>query len=325
LGCMVISKSQVYEEIMRMFTTITVEAGNAAYSQSATDDRKSQYRHVSGAVVNALANIAAHLQGEAEMNDLLVRLLELFVQLGLEGKRASERAPAALKASSSAGNLGVLLPVIAVLMCRLPPIRNPKPRLHKLFRDFWLYCVVMGFTAADSGLWPADWYDGVRNIAVKSPYLVSQTSYRSEMRELQYTSAVRNESVSVNELQELKTQILNLLGHPADVTAFVNKLSFAQCTYLLSVYWLEILRVQNSSQPSLQPILEYLSDSALQKDKGGMWQCICSVGDRVFAQFLQVMSNKPKGSSKIMPSSCWSTSITFTSRFDEWLINIYQA
>ncbi|KAJ4431264.1 hypothetical protein ANN_19861 [Periplaneta americana] len=251
---------QVYEEIMRMFTMITVEASNAAYSQSATDDRKSQYRHVSGAVVNALANIAANLQGEAEMNELLVRLLELFVQLGLEGKRASEKAPAALKASSSAGNLGVLIPVIAVLMRRLPPIRNPKPRLHKLFRDFWLYCVVMGFTAADSGLWPAEWYDGVRNIAVKSPYLVSQTSSRSEMRELQYTSAVRNDSVSLNELQELKTQILNLLEHPTDVTAYVNKLSFAQCTYLLSVYWLEMLRV----------------------------------GDKVFVQFIEVMSNKPK-------------------------------
>ena len=46
-----------------------------------------------------------------------------------------------------------------------------------------------------------------------------------------------------NELQELKTQILNLLEHPADVTAYVNKLSFAQCTYLLSVYWLEVLRL----------------------------------------------------------------------------------
>jgi hypothetical protein len=51
------------------------------------------------------------------------------------------------------------------------------------------------------GLWPAEWYDGVRNIAVKSPYLVSQTSSRSEMRELQYTSAVRNDSVSLVSLQ----------------------------------------------------------------------------------------------------------------------------
>lgn len=77
------------------------------------------------------------------------------------------------------------------------------------------------------------------------------------------------------ELQELKNQILNLLNHPADVSAYINKLSFAQCCYLLSVYWLETLRIQNSTEPSLQPILDYLSDTALQKDKAGMWQCIC--------------------------------------------------
>lgn len=291
LGCMIISKCEtnVYEEIMRMFVTITVEASNAAYS----NDRTNQYRHVSGAVINALANIAANLQGETEMNELLVRLLELFVQLGLEGKRASEKAPASNKASSSAGNLGMLIPVIAVLVRRLPMIRQPKPRLHKLFKDFWLYCVVMGFIT-NSGLWPADWYEGVKQIAVKSPYLVSQTSSRSEMRELQYTSAVRNDSVSINQLQEFKTQILNLLENPAEITAIVNKLSFAQCTYLLSVYWLETLRVENSAVPSIHPILEYLNDSTIQKDKYGMWQCVACVGDRVFAKFLNVMSCKPK-------------------------------
>ncbi|KAL0266294.1 UNVERIFIED_CONTAM: hypothetical protein PYX00_008881 [Menopon gallinae] len=294
LGCIVISKCEphIYEEIMRMFTTSTVEASSAAYSN--TDDRKQQYRHVSGAVVNALANIAACVEGEEARNELLVRLLELFVQLGLEGKRASEKAPGALKASSSAGNLGVLIPVIAVLVRRLQPIRHPKPRLHKLFRDFWLYCVVMGFTASDSGLWPAEWYDGVKEIAVKSPYLITQTSSRSEMRELQYTSAVRNDSVSLNELQELKNQILTLLKHPTEVTAYVNKLSFAQCCYLLSVYWLECLRIQNSQEPSLEPILVYLSDTALQKDKAGMWQCVSSAADKIFYQFLDVMSRKPK-------------------------------
>nr|XP_034827601.1 phosphatidylinositol 4-kinase alpha isoform X5 [Maniola hyperantus] len=294
LGCMALASPEgpAHDEIMRMFTVITVEAASAAYQH--TDDRK-QYRHVSGAVLNALANIAANVRGTGARLELLTRLLELFVQLGLGGERATDRSPApVLKASGSAGNLGVLIPVIAVLVKRLPPIKNPKPRLHKLFRDFWLYCVVMGFTAAESGLWPKEWYAGVKEIAVKSPFLVSQTSLRSEMRELQYTSAVRNDSVSINELQELKTQILNLLDHQQEVTVIVPKLTFAPCMYLLSVYWLETLRVCNSPEPSLQHIIEYLSDTALQKDKSGMWQCVASVGDKVFQKFLDVMSEKLK-------------------------------
>lgn len=290
LGYMVISKceTKIHEEIMRMFSHTL-----------ASNDDQNQYRHVCGAVTNALANIAANLEGENELNNLLLRLLELFVQLGLEDKRTADKLSGGnqvTKSRNKAGNLGVLLPVIAMLVRRLPPIRNPRQRVFKLFKDFWLYCVILGFVSdSRSRLWPVEWHEAVKEIAVKSPYLVSPDSNtRLEMRELQYTSAVRNDSISMNELQDLRSQILKLTSRSSEIAAYVAKLQFAQCTYLLSVYWLETLRVTNSSEPSLQPIMEYLSDTELQKDKNGMWQCICHIGDSVFFKFKEGMLRKPK-------------------------------
>ncbi|CAL1289574.1 unnamed protein product [Larinioides sclopetarius] len=292
LGCMIIAKGDlhVHEEVMKMFTMITVES-SSAYNVGSADGRKQGYRHVSLSVINALANIAADLEGEAELNELLVRLLELFVQLGLEGKRASERAPAAFKASSSAGNLGVLIPVISVLLRRLPFIASPKPRLLKLFRDFWLYCVVMGFTS-ETGLWPQEWFEQLKEIAAKSPLLVSREHLRSE---LQYNSAIRSDAVSVGEIQELRNQILTLLDHQQDVTPLINKLNFAQCTYLLSVYHLETLRVRHMQEKTpFHCMLQYLEDPTIQKDKAGMWQCVLAVSDKVFQTYLEVVSVKPR-------------------------------
>lgn len=76
----------------------SMSLGSSTATYAANDDRK-QYCHVSKAVTNALANIAANLQGETELNDLLLHLLELFVQLGLEGKRASDKMPNSVAAT----------------------------------------------------------------------------------------------------------------------------------------------------------------------------------------------------------------------------------
>ena len=50
------------------------------------------YRHCSLAVINALHAIANQLDDESTMcNDFLVHVLEMFVQLGLQARKMSEK------------------------------------------------------------------------------------------------------------------------------------------------------------------------------------------------------------------------------------------
>ncbi len=67
--------------------------------------------------MDAFVHVAGHLSGEDQRSEFLQRVLQSFVQQGIEGKRASERKEAlyALKISSSSFSFGLLLPVIATV------------------------------------------------------------------------------------------------------------------------------------------------------------------------------------------------------------------
>ena len=312
MGCMAIARTdnedKIYEDIMKLFSETTVAASHAVYSN--TENKRLEYSHVSGAIINALANIAANMidttENKARMADLLVKLLELFVQLGLEGKRSMDKAQNHMRANSCAGNLGVLIPVIAILVRRMETMNGPdfteKPqagRLRKLFSDFWQYCVVMGFTSEEAGVWPQDWYDGVKEISVKSPKLTFNLGQRSDIRLISHTSAIAQDGVSLNELQHLKQQLVQQLEPPPNIVRLLNGYQFPILVYLKSVYWLELLRLQSSRKCTFHTLFDYLADKSVQKDKQGMYDCICAIVEKLFfKEFLSIIEEQPKSAER---------------------------
>lgn len=58
-----------------------------------------RYRNVSSKIIEAFDAIASHMQGDGDLMDFLIRLLELFVQLGLDAKQHSVKTSNALKVS----------------------------------------------------------------------------------------------------------------------------------------------------------------------------------------------------------------------------------
>ncbi|PIO77058.1 hypothetical protein TELCIR_00851 [Teladorsagia circumcincta] len=241
--------------------------------------------------------------GVAEGEDqqaLLVRLLELFVQLGIEGRRVGEKVSKSTvkltivalststnsyKMSTSAGNLGVLMPKIATLLKRMSPISQPSTKLRNLFRDFWFYCTVLGFDVEYSGLWPEDWYNAVCVIATKSPVLIAQENLRSELID---NAAIKGDTISPNELQEFRNTVCGVLNHQAEVVPIVNRMDFAQCTYLLSVLRMEKMRVIHAEhKEALHEFFKYLEDKTIRKDKGGMWMCLLAGASIVFEAYLE--------------------------------------
>lgn len=90
-------------------------------------------------------------------------------------------------------------------------------------------------------------------------------------------------------MNEVRTSLLEALSNPAEIITLVNRLNFGQCTYLLSVYRLESLRV--SSDPSkFYSIFDYLEDKAIEKDKAGKEELYLSLS----FTYCTLYYNKPK-------------------------------
>lgn len=108
-------------------------------------------------------------------------------------------------------------------------ITQPSPRVIKLFSDFWLYCVLMGFCGPEkgdhliflllsvhpsnfpicifvaslvflffsSGVFPPSWYVHVATIAVISPLLIFTGAEKYLDKELELSHPLRKDDISL--------------------------------------------------------------------------------------------------------------------------------
>nr|CAD2200678.1 unnamed protein product [Meloidogyne enterolobii] len=277
----------IYDKIMKLFTLVTIESSSRVYS---TDPTSSRFSHVTLSVDNALARIACSIESEEQKMTFLINLLELFIQLGLEGERIGEKMHKfTVKKSAGAGNLGVLIPKINSLLDRMEPIKDPSIRLKNHFRDFWFYCVIHGF-AFPSGLWPEEWYKAICKIAVKSPTLLPIDNFKTEMIE---NTAIKLQGITQAELLEVRNLLSTEFKQNAEVSTIISRLDIGYCVYLLAICRLEKMRVSNSEQlDSIRSNFLYLENRGIRKDKTGIWQCLLASSIIIFDEFLSVRMRK---------------------------------
>lgn len=85
--------AHVFGELMKMFHLITIQSSSpnsSAIDNNLRDDNNpncNNYRHVSLVAIKTLLNVACRIQGEQEQIDLLTKLLEMFIQLGVEVRK----------------------------------------------------------------------------------------------------------------------------------------------------------------------------------------------------------------------------------------------
>ncbi|CAD5216891.1 unnamed protein product [Bursaphelenchus okinawaensis] len=281
--------SVIHDGVIKLFTRIILESSNRIYSADPLQQAQ-RYSHVSLVVDSALGKMAKALTKEEEQMELLYRLLELFVQLAIEGKRVHEKIKkTAVKMTAGAGNLGVLIPKIASLIVRMKPILEPTVKVKNLFRDFFFYCSAVGFNLeVTDGLWPDDWYRAVCQIAVKAPVLTVIENLKSEMIE---NAAIKMDTLPLADIQERRNLVLKEVQQSPEITTIVSRMDYAQCIYLLSVCRTEKMRVVHSNEPDApQQMFKYLEDKAIRKDKTGIWSCLLSATPLIFTEYLNRMA-----------------------------------
>ena len=290
LSCIAVhGDEKTYSLITEQFLVISKDLSNP------------KYKFCQNEITSGLMKIASSLENENLLHDLLSKLLKLFVHIGNEIQLKSRNREH--NASSMAGNLGILIPVLSAVISRIDSIVDPKASIITLFRHTWFYCVIFGFV--NPTMWMDEWYEGVKVLASKSPALIVTKAQGHLDQELELNSVLeigKKDQTSAEEVASFRKQLDKLLNNNA-LSRIIYSASMAQCSYLLALYHLESMRAEFGS---FILSFSYLKDKGVRSTE--IAPVVDCVVDRVFAIFLKKQVDTPGGMKR---TKIWETILGF--------------
>ncbi|CAG8472314.1 2360_t:CDS:10 [Dentiscutata erythropus] len=266
-----ISSDKTFTEIVRKFSEIS--------RQKISSDNKV----ITSAVLKCQMDLASRISARPEFYELyLLNILSLFVDKGVDIQQTIAK-DGKFQVTSLIGEIGILLPVLKTLMSHndFKVHVNASKELVSLFRDMWFHCVLYGFVSEES--WMREWRDCLIEIAQKTPPLVQESATNYLEKDLEYNSVL----VRGNSDQEL-TNVRNSLSSFLPNRAYdIRYFSFAEVTFLLSVYHIEIMRCQ-MGQCSF--ILRYFVNKGVNTSK--LVGCMEEIGNKVIDVFIKECTSR---------------------------------
>ncbi|CAG8615185.1 6660_t:CDS:10, partial [Paraglomus brasilianum] len=266
-----IAPRKVFEDILQHFSTISM--------QSLSPKNKI----ITTAVLKCQHELANRISARPEFYDFyLTKILELFVEKGVViQKTVAEHGR--VQVTSLAAELGILLPILSTLLSHRDFIAhlNPSEDLVSLFRNVWFHCVLYGFVSETT--WMREWCDSLVIIAQKTPPLVLESATNYLEYDLEYNSVLVR-GYSEQDLVNLRALLSGFLPEHAYE---IRNYSFAQITFLLSVYHIETMRAQKGQFSFLT---RYFVNQGVNTSK--LVHCMEEIADQVMQVFINECNNR---------------------------------
>lgn len=210
-------------------------------------------------ILMCLSNLAQLVADDAVKRDvLLISLMRCFVERGVA--IVSEEKSKSIETGFM--DLDMLLKATCICFESFSEHANTKKSQYvEIFQEFWMLLIVLGYQAELR--WRPEWAEYIPVIARSSPVLIKERD-RLQSPGSTFSQVVLTQSIN----QSLREHLASFLPNSA---ALIRNITFAQCLWLIAIYYAELNKLKAGIFDHLgaylqSDVIELLGIDALVED-----------------------------------------------------------